>query len=123
MTTYSEHALQLNLPDLITTLIFSAIIFLCYRKYYAPRGDKFSTFWPRFWAPTVDELFLWIPTVLLPYVLHTTFFDTPEDADVLYMAAVLVSFAYSISFHWRFGATLGKQVTRVRVVNAKTEGP
>jgi uncharacterized RDD family membrane protein YckC len=90
------------------------------RLYYNPYA-KYSTFWPRFCAGTIDSLVLWpgsVLTAMLPYC------DWPAQMLLpVYVALALSSTIYSIALHTKYGQTVGKMVCKVRVVDWKTEGP
>lgn len=113
--------MELNYTDLVFSIIFGAIIWLSYKGYTAPLHDKYLTCWPRFWAPTIDELVLWVPASLLPYMIYELLNLTGDELNLLYASSVLIFFLYSIYFHGTFGATIGKMTTGVKVVDAKTE--
>src|SRR5262249_46297132 len=79
-----------------------------------------STFGPRFWTGSVDGCVLWpvglIATALLslniPRVLAAT----------LVVVESLAWLGYTVVMHARYGQTVGKMVTKVRVVDFRTEG-
>ena len=81
--------------------------------------QRYRTFWPRFWAGFIDGL-IFLPIV---YLLDKVVASESSDwinfsSDVLYG---IVSFAYSIVLHWRYGKTIGKMVTHVTVLRNDTE--
>lgn len=113
-------------PDYIgiaCTIILSLIICGVYKNYVAPYRHKYLTFWPRFWAPTIDEVILWIPVSLLPFVIYKMAYLENHAGTLLSMSVYLIYYLYSIYLHKKYGATFGKMVTRVKVVDAVTEGP
>ena len=75
----------------------------------------YRTLGRRFWASALDFL------VLFPLIgLEGTLLESKLSASAkasLYGACVVCTLAYSVVMHWRFGATLGKQATGVRVFN------
>src|SRR5687767_6959563 len=76
---------------------------------------QYRTFWRRCWAGCVDGL-VFAPAVALDLWLWRH--DVPLAARISWF--ILWSFAapaYSIVFHARYGATLGKLFLRVRVVS------
>ncbi|MBG88931.1 MAG: hypothetical protein CMO80_18800 [Verrucomicrobiales bacterium] len=89
-------------------------------SYYAPEAHKYLTFWPRFWAPVVDELILWLPTVLIGIPVALSGGDLSLFAS---LSLTALYFIYSIHMHGTYGATVGKITTRIRVVDAETEQP
>jgi uncharacterized RDD family membrane protein YckC len=76
---------------------------------------KYHTFWPRLWAGIVDGL------VFMPITLLDGYLSAPErGAPVLVAWGVLTYTAYwlySVLLHARFGQTIGKMVTGVRVLD------
>lgn len=104
------------------------IVWWVYRRYIAPLEDRYRTFWPRLWASWIDGV------VLLPFAFVFGILLQPEVAAALWEKArwvlivvFLVNHAYlwfySIYMHARWGQTVGKMTTRVRVVDAVTEEP
>jgi len=75
----------------------------------------YQTFFRRFWAGVIDGL-VFLPVFAVSWVV---LFDT--DQPILqvswYVIASLAFPAYSIFFHGRFGQTLGKMATRVKVLD------
>ena len=77
--------------------------------------EQYQTFWPRFWAGWIDVLVLlplwpvdyWIQAAAKsPYVLAPWF--------VLY---AFVFDVYSVAMHARYGQTVGKMITGVKVLD------
>lgn len=97
-----------------------------YRKYPAYLDQQYRTFWPRFWASITDGLVLLPLALIAQYylTLDTSFWDT---ARWLYVVIFILNYTYpwvySIYMHGRFGQTVGKMSTCVRVVDVKTEAP
>jgi len=81
---------------------------------------KYSTFWARFGAAFIDGI------VLLPVLFVLEAVALEQDSLRLLLLAKVVhlwaSFAYSILLHGQFGQTVGKMVTRVKVLDV-TEKP
>jgi uncharacterized RDD family membrane protein YckC len=77
--------------------------------------DKYSTFWPRYWAGVVDGL------VLLPLSLADNYLETPERNKLVLLGWGFVSYSaywlYSVLLHARFGQTLGKMAMGVKVLD------
>ena len=85
--------------------------------------NKYKTFWRRFWAAILDSLITSIPLAIIDVVLETLGVIGPDSRvlfdDVTY-AVVLV---YYIAMHARYGQTLGKMLTEVKVVHkSETRG-
>lgn len=110
----------------VTILVIPPITWWFYRKYPAYPDQKYRTFWPRFWAGITDALVLLPLGLIAQYILTLdgSFWDT---ARWLYVVVFILNctyqWVYSVFMHGRFGQTLGKMTTFVRVVDVKTEGP
>ncbi len=115
--------MELNYTGLAISIIFGLIIWYVYEDYVAPYHDKYLTFWPRFWAPDIDNVVLWIPTSLIPYAIYRTFDLEGNAANLLFGLVCFINFLYTIYFHGMYGATIGKMITKVEVVDAISEGP
>ena len=107
------------------TFVGWSLVALLVWNYYRHRtyglADKYSTFDPRFWTGFVDSAVLWpvsfIVTVLLS--LHI-----PRSvAALLVTGENLAWLFYTVVMHARYGQTVGKMATKVRVVDFRTEGP
>jgi len=74
---------------------------------------QYQTFWPRFWAGWVDGL------VFLPIVVANVFAYGDEVPiwlrAVWYVATSFASSVYAVLMHARYGQTLGKMATDVKV--------
>jgi len=80
--------------------------------------DKYSTFWPRFWAATIDGFVFFI----ILYVECLVFGVEYSTEDTFLQALNGVQFAiYAICMHGYFGQTLGKMVMDVKVLNHDNE--
>lgn len=110
----------------VMILVIPPIAWWFYRKYPAYPDQKYRTFWPRFWAGITDVLVLLPLALIAQYILtfDDSFWDT---ARWLYVVVFILNYTYqwvySVYMHGRFGQTVGKMSTRVRVVDVKTEGP
>lgn len=113
----------LDYSEFISGCIVSVIIWSAYKNHTAPALDKYHTFWSRFWAPVIDELVLWVPTTLIPYLGFKMMGSNHEVAKLLFVGMQFLYFGYSVYFHGKFGATFGKMTTKVKVVDAITEEP
>ena len=111
----------------LVLLAIPTITWWFYRKYPAYPDQRYRTFWPRLWASITDALVL---SVLIYFPQNfATFYPAVWDT-ALWLAVIVIvwgypaiAWAYSIYLHGRFGQTVGKMATRVRVVNALTEKP
>lgn len=80
--------------------------------------DKYSTFWPRFWAATIDGILI----AILLYIECLIFGIEYSTLDKFLQALNGVQFAiYAIFMHGYFGQTLGKMFMEVKVLNHATE--
>ncbi len=115
--------MELDFINLVITIIIGLIIGYAYSGYIAPYRDKYLTFWPRFWAPTFDEIVLWVPTSIIPYSICQILGLEGNAINLLYSYVYFIYYVYSIYLHGAYGATIGKMITKVKVVDAITEGP
>jgi len=80
---------------------------------------KYHTFWPRFWAGFVDGL------VFMPIGLLDGYLAAPERGAFVLIAWAVISYTaywlYSVLLHARYGQTLGKMATRVKVLDVQEE--
>jgi uncharacterized RDD family membrane protein YckC len=107
--------------NLIFTLI---VVFFVHRHYknstYAST-DLYATFWPRFWSAWCDSLVLWPIGFVSFLVLITP--STPKAVEMLVaVIGCAISTAYTILMLAHNGQTVGKRMTRIRVIDFKTEG-
>lgn len=80
--------------------------------------NKYSTFWPRFWAATIDGVVF----AIILYVECLVFGFEYSSQDKFLQALNGVQFAiYAIFMHGYFGQTLGKMLMDVKVLNHDTE--
>ena len=76
--------------------------------------DRYSTFWPRFWAGMVDGF------VLCPISIIDGYMYPPVGKTLLVIwtiFAFLTYSTYSVLMHARYGQTVGKKATHIRVMN------
>lgn len=80
---------------------------------------KYHTFWLRFWAGFVDGL------VFMPIGLLNGYLTAPERGVFVLIAWGIVSYMaywlYSVLLHARYGQTLGKMATGVKVLDIAEE--
>lgn len=109
-----------QLTSLGATLLIVLLVWRYYRRRTFPLAERYSTFGPRFWTGSVDSCVLWplgfITTVLLSVNIPRIV------AAVLVMVESLAWLIYTVVMHARYGQTVGKMVTKVRVVDFRTEG-
>lgn len=81
-------------------------------------ASKYSTFWPRFWAATIDGIVF----AIMLYVECLVFGFEYSAEDKFLQALNGVQFAiYAIFMHGYFGQTLGKMIMDVKVLDHDTE--
>jgi len=108
-----------QLINLGITLLITFIIWSYYgRQTFAPT-KRYSTFWPRFWTGSVDSCVLW-PLGFITTILFSL--EIPRAvAALLAIVENLAWLLYTVVMHARYGQTIGKMVTKVRVVDFRTE--
>src|ERR1022692_1216590 len=109
-----------QLTNLGVTLLIALLVWRYYRRRAFARSERYSTFGPRFWSGSVDSCVLWplgfITTALLSFNIPRVL------AALLVVVESLAWLAYTVVMHARHGQTVGKMVTKVRVVDFRTEG-
>ena len=81
---------------------------------------RYNTFWPRFWGGLVDGI-LFLPMAFI----DSRLLDPARPAAVILgWAAVSCSafWLYSVCMHARYGQTLGKMATGVKVLDVSEDG-
>lgn len=80
--------------------------------------DKYSTFWPRFWAATIDGIIFALILYLECLVFGVEY--STQDNFLQALNGIQLTI-YVIFMHGCFGQTLGKMVMHVKVLNHDTE--
>ena len=106
------------LIDLAIGLLIAGLVYNHFQKREIRHGERYSTFWPRFWAPSIDHIILWPVISLLPAVILSTF---PSALNATSIFVTLSYYGYSIYFHGTRGGTIGKLKCKIKVVSAKEE--
>ena len=108
-----------HLTDLLWTGVIALLVWACYRDRSSPVSDKYSTFAPRFWTGFVDSCVLWPIGFLSAIILS---FHVPRYLAALVVIAESITWlVYTAQMHALYGQTVGKMVTKVRVVDFRTE--
>lgn len=108
-----------HLTDLLWTGVIALLVWAYYRDRTSPALDKYSTFAPRFLSGFVDSCVLWPIGFLSAIVLS---FQVPRSLAALVVIAESVTWlVYTAQMHALYGQTIGKMVTKVRVVDFRTE--
>ncbi len=101
-------------------LFISLLVWMHYRRSTFPVVERYSTFGPRFWTGFIDSTVLW------PLGFITSVFlllNIPRSLAALLVVAESVAWLiYTTVMHARYGQTIGKMVTKVRVVDFRSEG-
>jgi uncharacterized RDD family membrane protein YckC len=78
----------------------------------------FATFWTRVWATVVDSI------ILMPIILTVMYYNITGWKNVLILVLVtVVPTLYKVLMEYNYGATLGKMVYRIVVVDYDFEKP
>ncbi len=102
------------------TPLIALFVWRYYRRRTFPVTDRYLTFGPRFWAGFVDSFVLCPVGFVTSAVLSH---DVPGlVAAFLIILEHIAWFVYTVVMHARYGQTVGKMVTKVRVVDYRTEG-
>jgi uncharacterized RDD family membrane protein YckC len=101
------------------TLLLSLAVSAYYRSSVFSPDEKYSTFGPRFWTAPVDSCVLWPLSFAISYLLALR--SPPIVTIVLMLVGNLSLLVYPVIMHGRYGQTVGKMVTKVRVVDFRTE--
>ena len=109
-----------ELLHLGNALLIAFLIWAYYRRRTYASAERYSTFWPRFLTAIVDSCVLW-PVDFITTGLSSA--DLPRTlVALLVTVGSLASFLYTVVMHARYGQTVGKMVTKVRVVDFRTGG-
>ena len=111
----------LHIKGLIGDAIIAAFVWLYWRRRTYPVSNRYSTFWPRFWSGSVDTCVLW-PLRAIAFLLVSLNPPAAIGALVL-LVQQLAWLVYVVLMHGKYGQTVGKMVTKVRVFDARTEKP
>jgi uncharacterized RDD family membrane protein YckC len=102
-------------------LVIAAAVWAYHRERTVAKADRYRTFWPRFWAESVDALVLWPLTFGSAVAVSG---GASNDVAVIFSGAVsAAAFLYTAVMHACYGWTVGKMAVRVRVLDARTGGP
>ncbi len=105
------------------TLALSIAVFLRAGRHYAASrygvSQRYVTYWPRLWACLVDGFALWPLSILELLASRARLPAGPAGAS--FLACAWIPWAYALRWHAGRGATLGQEVCRVRLLDARTE--
>ncbi len=100
--------------------VISAIVYSTYQQASVGASRRYLTFPPRFWAGWVDALVLWPIGFLATLFLSL---DWPRwVVAVVVLIQSLAWVVYTVGMHARWGQTVGKMVTKVKLLDARQEG-
>lgn len=113
----------MNSADVISSagiILVAILVWNYYRQKKFPLEMRYRTFGPRFWTGVVDTC------VFLPVSFTASFLlllNLPRFlAAILVIIQNLAWLVYTVAMHARYGQTIGKMVTKVRVIDSRTEG-
>ena len=109
--------------EIIHPLIIGGIVYQYYKNHDYNEIERYSTFWPRFCAPSIDQIVLWPIVSLVPAIIYTVWELTEMMNTALILGVPTTYILYSIYYHGRYGATIGKYLCKVKVVDAQSEAP
>ena len=108
-----------QLIGLAVNLLIAALVWGYYHRRSFSLADRYSTFGPRFWTGAVDSLVLGPITFITEALMLR---NIPKGSAVLLMMVQSLAWlVYTVVMHARYGQTVGKMVTKVRVVDFQTE--
>jgi uncharacterized RDD family membrane protein YckC len=110
------------LVPLIVFFLFSFIIYLVYRNSEKSESKKYHTFWPRMWSPYVDAFILYVIWAMFSLVDLSNSKLTFTFLAVIFLFKNSLGHFYTIYMHGKHGATVGKMICKVKIVDNKTEG-
>ena len=76
---------------------------------------RYQTFWPRFWAGFLDAL-VFFPFAMVSMVAYREAVPIPLRV-IWYLTSAFAFLAYVVLMHARYGQTLGKMATHVKVLD------
>lgn len=79
--------------------------------------NKYKTFWRRFWAACLDNLILLVSFLIIAMVLDALGLLSPRSRPFIEDVSYAAMLVYYIAMHGRYGQTLGKMLTEVKVVH------
>jgi uncharacterized RDD family membrane protein YckC len=109
-----------QIATLAVIVILAVLVWNYYKAKKSPLEQRYRTFGPRFWTWPVDSC------VLLPLSTAISMLESLNLPRVLAALLVIIEslawLIYTVTMHARCGQTVGKMVTKVRVVDSRTEG-
>ncbi|VEN73564.1 putative RDD family protein [Candidatus Desulfarcum epimagneticum] len=107
---------------LIVFFLFSFIIYLVYRNSKKSERKKYHTFWPRMWSPYVDAFILSVIWTMFSLVDLSNSKLTVTFLALIVLFKNSLGYFYTIYMHAKHGATVGKMICKVKIVDNRTEG-
>lgn len=101
-------------------ILVAVLVWNYYRQKKFPLEKRYRTFGPRFWTGAVESCVFLPLSVTISFLLSLNIPRFP--AAVLVIIQNLAWLIYTVALHARYGQTIGKMVTRVRVIDSRTEG-
>lgn len=101
-------------------LLSGVLVWNYYKTRKFPLEKRYRTFGPRFWTGAVDSC------VFMPLTVATSLLLSVSIPRVLAAIIVIIQnlawLVYTVTLHARYGQTIGKMATKVRVADFRTEG-
>lgn len=114
-----DNNLSSQLGNLGVALVATFFIWRHYRHRTFGWSERYSTFGPRFWTGFADSCVVW-PIGFVTWGLLS--FNIPRGVtSFLIIVESLAWLVYTVVMHARYGQTVGKMLTKVRVVDSRTE--
>ncbi len=109
-----------QIATLAVIVVLAVLVWNYYKGRKSPLEKRYRTFGPRFWAWPVDSSVLMPLTTAISMLQSLNLPRVP--AALLVIIENLAWLIYTVTMHARYGQTVGKMVTKVRVVDSRTEG-
>lgn len=81
----------------------------------------YASFKQKFLAFVIDTLIFILPSMIL--IFNTNIFKANDLVDSLEIIIQILVYGYNILLVWKFGATIGKMVMKIKVIDEKTQKP
>ena len=94
--------------------------FVLSKPFEITEQNKYQTFWPRFWALFLDGFVVGIPLALVLFAIQGAEALRPAAEAYVDQISQFVGIAYFVLMHAKYGQTVGKMATKVKIWD-KTE--
>lgn len=89
--------------------------FVLSRPFEVTEENKYQTFWPRFWALFLDGFVVGVPLALILYAIRGAEVFRPAAEAYVDQISQFAGIAYFVLMHAKYGQTVGKMATNVKV--------